>query len=114
MERDTSLFVQDIKDSIELIERYLSGVSKERFSEDIQLQDSVTRRLEIIGEATKNIPPQLKTIYPEVQWNQIKGMRDILSHVYFNLNVEKIWYVLVNELPKLKLQISHILHNLRK
>ncbi len=114
MERDTSLFIQDIKESIDLIERYLAGISKEKFSKEIQLQDCVTRRLEIIGEATKNIPPQLKALYPEVEWSKIKGMRDILAHVYFDLNFEKIWYVLQKDLPKLKPQIDHILTNLHK
>jgi uncharacterized protein with HEPN domain len=74
----------------------------------IQLQDSLIRRLEIIGEAIKNLPEDFKKKFPEVAWKNIAGMRDILIHEYFGVDLDLTWRVLTNEIPKLKKQIRLI------
>ncbi|MEM7827034.1 MAG: DUF86 domain-containing protein [Candidatus Aenigmatarchaeota archaeon] len=88
MKRDEIVYLKDILESIEKIEEYIKGVDKKKFLKDMQLQDSITRRLEIIGEATKNPPTKFRNKHSEAEWKKIAGMRDILIHGYFGINLE--------------------------
>ena len=71
--------------------------------------DAVIRNLEIIGEAAKNIPKQVKEKYPDVEWRKISGLRDILAHEYFGVDLEVLWDVIKHKLPLLKRQVTKIL-----
>lgn len=102
MKKDARIFIEHILDCIKLIEGYLHGKSKSDFLESSQLQDAVIRRIEIIGEAAKNIPEEIKSRYPDIAWSQITGMRDILTHKYFGIDLELTWEVIANDIPKLK------------
>ena len=97
-----------ILDSINLFEEYLKGKSKLDFLNSKQLQDSVIRRIEIIGEAIKNIPNDIKEKYNQIPWKEITGMRDILIHQYFGVDLDLTWQVIDKDLPRLKSQISDI------
>jgi len=77
--------------SIDLIQEYVASVSREDFTRTIQLQDAVIRRLEIIGEAVKNLSPPLKKRYPDIPWRKIAGMQDILIHSYFGVDLDMTW-----------------------
>ncbi len=99
-------------ESIEKIEEYTSNVDEEEFYENSFVQDAVLRRLEIIGEAVKNIPEDFRTKYPDIPWRQIAGMRDILIHAYFGVNLRRIWKVIKEDIPELKLKILKILEEL--
>lgn len=112
MKRDPQVFLGHISECIELIEIYLQEQTFESFKNSIQLQDSLIRRLEIIGEAIKNLPDDMKKKFPEVSWRNIAGMRDILVHEYFGVDLELTWRVLINEIPKLKKQIKMIIKTL--
>jgi uncharacterized protein with HEPN domain len=111
--RDSRLFLQDILESINLIEEYTQDLSQNEFSQNIQVQDAVIRRLESIGEATKNLPRSLRLQYPAVPWQQMAGMRDILIHGYFGANLNRIWEVIEQNLPVLQPQITQILDELQ-
>jgi uncharacterized protein with HEPN domain len=109
MSRELRIFLEDIKESIDRIEEYIHDMDKEHFMRDIRTQDAIIRRLEIIGEAVKNIPEDFRCKYPDIPWKQIAGMRNVLTHGYFGINLERIWTVVKGDLPELKLKVSRIL-----
>lgn len=109
MKRSSKLFVVDILESIELIEKYTKGATDKKFLDDDALQDAVIRRLEIIGEATKNIPLEIKQENQKIPWEQMAGMRNVLSHEYFGITMKRIWDATQKDLPKLKRQIEKLL-----
>lgn len=106
MKRDYKVYLDDIAESIEKIENYTQGKSWSDFANDTELQDAVLRRLEIIGEAVKHVPDEVKGKYPEVEWKKIAGARNIFAHEYFGVRLERIWDTVVKDLPKLKEQLK--------
>ncbi len=109
MKKDAFVFLQHILGAIERIENNLDDLNKENFSDNVDLQDATVRRLEIIGEAAKNIPFEFRKDYPTIPWKEIVGMRDRLIHHYFGVNLERIWSTVKDDLPPLKKQIKEIL-----
>ncbi len=108
MKKNIKIFLTHIFDSIKLVEEYKKGKNKSDFLESKQLQDSIIRRIEIIGEAIKNIPNEIKEKYSQIPWKEITGMRDILIHQYFGVDLDLTWQVIDKDLPKLKRQIVNI------
>ena len=86
----------------------LSKELAKKFSKDKLRQSAIIRQLEIIGEAVKNIPATFRKKYPKIVWKDIVRLRDILSHAYFGVNVDRIWRIIEADLPKLKEEISKI------
>lgn len=109
MKRDVKVFLSDVLESIEKIEEYMKDITKEDFFKKTQLQDAVMRRLEIIGEATKNIPMSFRKKYTDIPWKKIAGLRDVLIHAYFGVKLERVWNVVKKDLPDLEKQIEKIL-----
>ncbi|ODA42101.1 DUF86 domain-containing protein [Desulfosporosinus sp. BG] len=106
--KDAKVFLQSIFESIEKIESYtFSG--KDEFMKSTLTQDAVIRNLEIIGEATKNIPQDVKEQNSEIPWKQMAGLRDVLIHDYMGISLKIVWNVVQNELPQLKTMIKKIL-----
>jgi uncharacterized protein with HEPN domain len=102
-------YLSDIFDTIEKIESFTQDISFEAFAEDEMRVFAVVRALEIIGEAAKNVPMDLKEKYPSVPWKEMAGTRDKLIHLYFGVNLNVVWKTVVKDLPPLKEQIAEIL-----
>ena len=113
MTRDTRLFIQDILESIDAIEEYAKLTTEEQFYRNRQVQDAVLRRLEIIGEAAKNLDEDFRNRYPEIPWKRIAGLRDVLIHEYFGVSLKRVWRVIEIDLVNLKSQITRIWEELK-
>jgi uncharacterized protein with HEPN domain len=107
--RDVQLYLHEIAECIELIERYLTGQTREEFLRDGQLQDSVIRRLELIGEAARQIEDDFRQKHPEIPWRRMAGFRDVLVHGYFGVKLDRVWDVIEKDLPELKKNIQPLL-----
>ena len=94
MSRDHRLFLDDIRLACEKILRYTQTMTFEQFTVDEKSFDAVVRNLEIIGEASKNIPEQVRQKYPQVEWRKIAGIRDIVAHEYFGIDEEILWDII--------------------
>lgn len=108
MRKDARVVLDHILESIRLIERYTLDKTEKEFLSSVQLQDSVIRRIEVIGEAVKNLPDGIKAKHPEVRWKEIAGMRDILVHEYFGIDLGLTWEVVRRDMPDLRRKISKI------
>lgn len=102
-------FLLHIMDEINYLLQHSKRLSYNKFIHDETLKRSFVRSLEIIGEATKNLPKTFTGKYPEVPWKDIAGLRDVLVHQYFGINYKKVWDIVKNKIPKLKGQIQNIL-----
>ena len=109
MPRDYKLYLDDILVCAQKIETYLNDVTFEEFSNDPMRADAVVRNLEIIGEAVKNIPRDIRAKYPAVNWSKIAGFRDIAAHQYFGIKLDVVWSIYQQDLSPLKAQITSVL-----
>ena len=114
MKKDPKIFLSHIFESVEIIEKFIHGVSKEKFLKSLQLQDAVIRRLQVVGEAVKNLPPSLKEEYPQIPWKKIAGTRDIIIHEYFGIDLNLVWRIATEFIPELKENVSNILKDFKK
>ena len=112
--KDNLVFIQHIIENIKDIELFTQNVKKEQFFADKQKQNAVIHSIEIIGEATRNLPLEFTTKYPHVEWGKIIGMRNKLSHDYFGVDLEIVWNVIQKNIPELKQNIIKIKKELKK
>lgn len=107
-------YIKHIRDSINDIQESLKNSSKKKFKENKDVKDATVRRLEIIGEAVKNISRELKVKHPKIEWSRISGTRDIMIHAYFNVDLNIVWDIVKKDIPKLKKDIQKILKEMKE
>jgi uncharacterized protein with HEPN domain len=100
--------VEDILICLEKIKQYVSYYSYDDFLQEYKTQDAVIRNIEIIGEASKKISPELKNKYNSVPWKTIASTRDRLIHGYFGVNIDVVWEIATIDVPVLKQDIQKI------
>ena len=108
MNKLVSVYLDDILEAIDLVTQYVQNISEVEFSRDIQLQDSVIRRLVIIGEAACKIPEDVRTMAPDVPWRTIIGFRNVAIHDYASVHMGRVWEIIQTELPILKKHIARL------
>ncbi len=109
MSRSWRLFLKDIVEASDRVLRYTEGRDLRAFTADEMAYDAVLRNLQIIGEAAKAIPADVRAGHPEVDWRGMAGLRDVLTHAYFGLDNETLWDVVVTKVPRLRRQIHDVL-----
>jgi uncharacterized protein with HEPN domain len=106
--KDDRVYLQHIRDALDDIVRYC-GSDRDAFFTDRMRQDATLRKLEVIGQAVKNLSDRTKSLQPGIPWKQIAGLRDKVIHDYFSVNLEIVWAVVEKDLPKLRTAISKLL-----
>jgi uncharacterized protein with HEPN domain len=109
--RDDRERVKDVLEAIQRIERYASA-GRERFESDELVQTWILHHIQIIGEACRGVSPEFRQLHPEIPWDGIVGMRSILVHVYFGIDQNAVWAVVVKDLPDLKKMLDRIVAEL--
>lgn len=105
-------YFEHLLQACDRILHYTSEITRDRFLADSMVQDAVLRNIEILGEATRNLLtclPNLQSIYPHIPWIDIYGMRNRISHGYFFINLELVWTVAIEDIPKLRQQVAEAL-----
>ncbi len=109
MSRDYRLYLEDMLECSRKVTRYTHGMSFEQFLADERTFDAVLRNLEVIGEAARNVPDEVKDRYPGTPWARATGLRNIVAHKYFGADPEILWDVVSNHIPSLTLQLEHVI-----
>jgi uncharacterized protein with HEPN domain len=109
MPRDSRVHLEDILGAIGKIKKYTKGLSKQGFAADDKTLDAVVRNLEVIGEAVKRLPADLRAREPGAEWQKIAGLRDILIHQYFGIDTDILWDIIQNKLPALEVSVGALL-----
>ena len=102
MKTDQSAFLNHILDAITKIEKYIQDIDEESFMKNDLVQDGVIRQIEIIGEAVKRLPNDLKSQCPAIPWQDIAGMCDKLIHDYFGVDIDTVWLTAKKDIPQFK------------
>lgn len=106
--RDVSLYISDIEDSIEAINEFTEGIRFDFFVSDRKTYSATLREFIVIGEAVANMPDDIKTRFPTVQWRLIKDFRNFIIHEYFGIDPQIVWDAVQQELPLLKVEMQRL------
>ena len=114
MKRKYRFFIQDIMDAINDIEKFVGEMDFAAFCNDDKTRSAVVWKVETIGEASKNIPAEVKAKYEQLPWKEMAGTRDKIAHCYFGLDYEIVWQIIKEELPSIKPIIKKMLNEIRE
>jgi uncharacterized protein with HEPN domain len=109
MPRDYRVFLHNVLDAIANIAEFVGGMTLGQFKDDKKTLHAVVRNLEVVGEAVKGVPPEVRQRHPAIPWQRIAGLHDILIHHYFEIDVDIVWDVVKNKLPDLKQHLQTLL-----
>jgi uncharacterized protein with HEPN domain len=112
MKRDYKLYLSDIINCINKIDEFVGKMSYNELVTDDKTCSAIIRKLDIIGEAAKNIPKSLRDKYPDLPWKEMSGMRDKIIHDYFGINYKIVWKVIKDRLPEIKQKLMQMLINI--
>ncbi len=113
MKRSFEDYLNDIMEAITAIEAFTMGMTKENFISDLKTVYATRKALEIIGEVAKKIPASFKNKHKEVPWKEIAGMRDVLVHEYFGVDLDVVWKTVQQDIPVLKSLFLRLLNNFK-
>lgn len=102
MTRDYTLFVKDILDAIKAVEKFVGKLSYKEFLKDEKAKSAVVWKIQVIGEATKNIPKSVRDDYEDLPWKFMARIRDKIAHFYFGIDHKIVWQVATEKLPAIK------------
>lgn len=108
MKKDPRVYLAHILECAEKIERYTKG-GRDEFLKNTMTQDAVIRNFEIIGEAAKRVPAAYRRAHAEIPWRLMAGFRDVLIHAYEGVDLERVWRIAQDDLPKVRDAIAKIL-----
>ena len=109
MMKDVNIYIQDIWNCVLMIERYIDGFTSEEFLTNPLTMDAVERRLEIIGEASKQVDYETRERYPEIPWSDMARLRDVISHKYNQVDRSRIWKIATKDVPDLKERLGPVI-----
>lgn len=110
--RDWKILFEDIIECINKIEKYTANLTYDEFEDNNLITDAVVRNIEIIGEASKNIPGEIQSLFNDIPWQKLRGIRNRIVHDYFDVDRTIIWHIVTNELSQLKNTFLSHLKNL--
>lgn len=101
MPRDSRVYLEDMLAAAEKVARYAAGMTRAALADDPKTLDAILRNLEVIGEAAKNVPAAVRKTCPRIEWQKVAGLRDLLIHQYFGIDLDIIWDIVQNKVPRL-------------
>ena len=107
--QDYNIYLKDSLEAINKIEKSIKGLSREEFTKSPDIMDATLMRIQVVGESIKKLPLEIKKKYNNIEWSKISKTRDVISHAYSKVNVNIIWDLIKNKLPKLKEQMREII-----
>ncbi len=112
--RSVSLLVRDMLKAIDKVSRYTEGMDAATFADDEVIVDAVLRNLEVLGEAARNVPGEVRDDHPEIPWRRMVGFRNIVAHVYFGVDLENVWKIVSENVPPVRPALERLLEELER